>query len=252
MDIEGKNITDTDANAAVKLALGIDDPVLSYDKSEVDTLLLAKADSGDSYTKAEEDALLAVNEKTSYLLKALQYFGSTVKALPIGVGINGITNGTSALTSRAIQRVGFIIEKETVVTGVNFVLQVAFVGTGDQYNGFGLYSLNPATGLSTKITETVNDLDLFKTTAYTLGIKAFPTPQALSPGIYYIDILYCSSAQSTAPTIYTWGTISANQTLYLTSPNKFTGILTGQTALAATVNNSAFTASTIFAAVSLY
>jgi len=204
------------------------------------------------YTKAEVNSLLAANEKTSYFLKGLQEFGSSVKAVPFGVGINGVTSGTSPMTSRAIMRVAFLIEKEMVITGVNFVLQTAFVGTGDQYNGFGLYSLNPTTGLSTKITETVNDLDIFKTAAYSMGVKAFPTPQTLTPGIYYIDVLYCSSAQTTAPTIYTWGAISANQILYLTTPNKFTGVLTAQTTLAATVNNSAFTASAVLPSVSLY
>lgn len=219
--------------AALKDSLNISNPTVAYNAAEV-------------------DSLVAISEKTSTFLKILQAFGSTIKALPIDASINGITSATSALTSRAIQRVGFYIEKPVTITGVNFVLQTAFAGTGDQYNGFGLYSLDPVTGLSTKITETVNDLNLFKASPYTLAAKAFPATQNLSAGIYYVDFLYCSSTQTTAPVMYTWGALSANQGLYLPSPNKFAGVITSQTALAATVNNSAFSASAPLFAVSLY
>lgn len=216
-----------------KEQLGLNNPSLAYKASDV-------------------DLLLSVSERSSAFLKILQYLGSTVKALPIDAGINGITAGTSALTSRAIYRVPFFIEKSVTITGINFVMQTPFSGTGDQYNGFGLYSVDIATGLSTKITETVNDPNLFKAAAFTLGAKAFPVPVGLTPGLYYVDLIYCSSVQTTQPIMYTWGPVSANNVLYVPATVKLIGLITNQTDLPATVNNSAYSATSALFSINMY
>jgi len=91
--MEDLNISeDAVAKEALKSELGINDPVEGYNKIQLDALFLA-------------------NERTSSFFRILQFMGSTVKALPIDASINGITSATSALTNRAIQRVGFFIDK---------------------------------------------------------------------------------------------------------------------------------------------
>lgn len=192
------------------------------------------------YTKQQSEALKNGNN----LLESLQRIGTVMKGVPNGVSINSIMNGTSPLTDGTCYYLMFDVADTVVWTGVDFVLNVAGNYTGDNYNGFALHSVTAA-GAITKITETANDANLFKATAYTLGTKAFPTPQTVLPGTYMISTHWNASATTTAPTIYTWGTITSNMGLVMLNGNKVAGYLTSQTATPASTTGTGLTVSSV-------
>lgn len=199
------------------------------------------------YTKQQAEALKNGNN----FLEALQRFGTTIKAVPIGIGINSLMNGTSVLTDGAVYYIAFDVADTIVSTGVNYVLNVAGNFTGDNYNGFGLFSVSG--GTYTKITQTVTDDNVWKASPFTLATKAWPTPQTLLPGVYMIALQWSASSTTTAPTIYTWGTLTANHALILTNSNKISGYVTSQTALPATsTTGSALTVSSVLYGIWLY
>jgi len=198
------------------------------------------------YNKTEIDAL----KTPSNFLEALTALGTTIKATPIGVNINSLMNGTSALVDGAIYLIAFYIPKAITSTGINFVLNTAGNFTADNYNGFGLYSISG--GTLTKITETATDGNVWKTTAYTLGSKAWPTPQTLAAGVYFVALHWNASATTTAPSIYTWGTLSSNHALILSNSNKISGYLTSQASLPSSTTGSAQTVNSVIHGVWMY
>lgn len=193
------------------------------------------------YTKQQTQNLPYKSE----LLESFQRLGIIIKGVPAGgVNINSVMNGTSALTDGACYYVVFDVPDTVVWTGVKYVLNVAGNYTGDNYNGFALHTVTSA-GVITKVVETVDDSELWKNTAYTIGTKAFPTPQTLLPGSYMISCHWNASATTTAPTVYTWGALTANFPLLLANGNKSAGYLTVQATTPVSTTGSALTASTI-------
>lgn len=193
------------------------------------------------YTKQQSQNLPYKSE----LLESFQRLGIIIKGVPAGgISINSVMNGTSALTDGTCYFVTFDVPDTVVWTGIKYVLNVAGNYTGDNYNGFALHTVTSA-GVITKVVETINDAELWKNTAYTIGTKAFPTPQTLLPGSYMISCHWNASATTTAPTVYTWGTLTSNFPLLLTNGNKSSGYLTVQATTPASTTGSALTASTI-------
>jgi hypothetical protein len=193
------------------------------------------------YTKQQSQNLPYKSE----LLESFQRLGIIIKGVPAGgVSINSVMNGTSALTDGTCYFINFDVPDTVVWTGIKYVLNVAGNYTGDNYNGFALHTVTLA-GVITKVVETVNDSELWKNTAYTIGTKAFPSPQTLLPGSYMISCHWNASATTTAPTVYTWGTITTNFPLLLLNGNKSAGYLTVQATTPASTTGSALTASSV-------
>lgn len=95
------------------------------------------------------------------------------------------------------------------VNGVGFIQSTQGAYTGDNYNGFVLYSVSG--NAYTEITRTVNNADVWKGTANSLVKVAFPSPVVLNAGIYVVGSIYNNSAQTTAPVIAHFGvTTTAN------------------------------------------
>lgn len=204
------------------------------------------------YTAAEVDALLTALKTPSNFLEALTAFGTSIKALPLGTSIYSFMNGgTSTLVDGSVYYTAFYIPKAITCTGINFVLSTAGNYTADNYNGFGLFSVSG--GTYTKITETATDGNIWKTSAYTLGAKPWPSPQTLQPGIYIVALQWNASATTTAPVLYSMSPISANHGLILTNSNKISSYQTSQTALpATTVSASALTVGTLINGIWMY
>lgn len=203
-----------------------------------------------SYNAAQIDELFAALKTPSNFFEAITAFGSTVKALPIGIGLNNVFSSNATLTDALLYTEVFYFDKETIITGVKWIQQTQGAYTGDAYSGFGMHSVSG--GTYTKITETVTDANLFKVAAYNEGFKAFPTPITVQPGIYVVTLLWNSSATTTAPAIYTHGGVSANQTFLLTNSNKFVGTLAAQTAIPVSITASGLTANSSIPGLYLY
>lgn len=119
------------------------------------------------------------------------------------------------------------------VSSIGYVLGTAGVFTGNNFNGFGLYSLSGTT--ITNIGLTANDPTIFKAAATFQQSAALTSPVTVTAGIYYIGVLWCSSATTTTPTLA--GQLTSGSPAdfaFLTSPTKYvtvyknpTTVLTG-------------------------
>jgi len=140
----------------------------------------------------------------------LNALGVSIKLLPISAST--FFGTSTALVDGNHYQVLFRVKKTTTITGVKFNQGTASgVYVADGYNGIGLYSTDGTT--NTKITETVNDGNLWKGTVSTTNSKAFPSPVVLSPGLYYFTFVWNTSDASpaTIPTVMTMGSIPSTQ-----------------------------------------
>jgi hypothetical protein len=158
-------------------------------------------------------------------LKALQAAGMSIKVGP-AMGFYPRVSHT-IYDAQAIWTL-FYLSDTTEVTGVGFLQETQGNYTADNYNGFAIYSVSGTN--YTKIDSTANDGNLWKTAANTSATRAFSAgPHELNPGIYYVFLVYNSSAQTTAPKIYFNDDLSNAVVSGLTGTNKIAGTVTAQT-----------------------
>jgi hypothetical protein len=160
----------------------------------------------------------------------LQSMGADIVALPYMRNTRMFPADFAMADGRAYYCV-IQVRDTTVFTGVRFVLATAGVYTADNFNGVALYSVSGTT--YTQVAVSADDGNIWKTTALSVGTKAFTSPYTAVPGIYYFAMVYNSSAQTTAPSIYAcdpWA--SAN--FLLSTGNKIAGYVGAQTTLPAT------------------
>jgi hypothetical protein len=174
-----------------------------------------------------------VQEAKNSLLTEIRAMGASVVALPIGTSLLMGTYRTMTDGDLILQ--AFHITKTEPVTGVRFIQRTQGAYTAADYNGFALYSVSGTT--LTKITETANNGDLWKGTGYTLQTAAFPSVQILTPGIYYVAAVYNQSAETSAPSVYSFNTIGAIHQL-VTGGLRISGTLSSQASLPATISNN--------------
>lgn len=223
-----------------------------YTEGEVDTLLSGKANTSHTHSisdvtglqtaldgKADTSHTHVISDVTN-LQTELDYLDSSVAILnALGAGIIAESYGVPrVLGSVALSFVdgtalfiAVVIHKSATVTGVGWIQTTAGNYTADNFNGVGLYTYSG--GTLTQVAVSVNDGNIWKQTSNTVGRKAFSSPYAASPGVYFIGALYNSSAQTTAPSIAgSPNHISvAGMINDLTNSAKITGARTAQTTL---------------------
>jgi hypothetical protein len=118
-----------------------------------------------------------------------------------GGSISNPTTPTSAtaLGNQTMQCTAVLMEGDTIITGLRYYLGTAGVFTANNTNSISLYSMS--SGTATKIAETANSSALWTTTANAWATAPFASTVALTRGLYYGCMLYCQSAQTTAPTV---------------------------------------------------
>lgn len=149
------------------------------------------------YTKAQVEALLLTVENP--VLRDLKTLGSPALAVPLGSSQVLASTG-SALTDGRCNIILFRLEKETIITGFKGLLTTLGDYTADNYNGFAIHSVSGST--ATRIAETVNDGELWKSAAIT---KALPTPLTLQAGLYAVTLLFNASVSVIAPVLSYFG-----------------------------------------------
>lgn len=174
-------------------------------------------------------------------LKAYKLLGSSILAMPPGLNVLSNTT-TSNLTSATALFIAVYLPNDATITGVKWFQNTQGAYTADQNNYVALYSYSA--GTLTQVAISVNDGNIWKATTSTWSSKAFSSTYAASAGIYFIGVLYHSSAQTTAPAIGTaagnFGTVPAvdftnSATLYsslaaqttLPTPQLMSGLTTG-------------------------
>lgn len=179
-------------------------------------------------------------------LRVIAGLGSTIIAQTLD--LDRVTTN-QVLTSQQIRSSAIYINYTSVITGVKWYQTTQGVYTGSNYNGVGLYSYSA--GTLTLVASSTNDAIIWSTPlAGTFNSKAFSTPYTASPGVYFVAILYSSSAQTTAPVIGASTFLGSANILIadFTNSAKLYWALNSQTSMPATLAMS----STILSGAVLY
>jgi len=164
-------------------------------------------------------------------LKSYIELGSTALAFPLGCE-GGFGLYVAMIDSRAYW-IMFKVDETITVTGVNFLSKVAGDYTADNFNGVALYSYSTIT--STQVAITADSPDIWKTTAETMGTVAFTSTVVLTPGYYKLALVYNTSSESVAPSIYNGVSYGTTFTKLILGNSKILfGYVSSQTALPAT------------------
>lgn len=132
---------------------------------------------------------------------------SPIVAMPLSLQDVPLNTQVNLTDNRGVFTLFYIPEPVTI-TGVRFVLQTAGNYTGDNYNGFKLYSVGTAS--YTRIDSTANNADVWKATAVTATDVPFVGGERLlQPGLYAVAFVYNQSAQTTAPAMYSTSAYSS-------------------------------------------
>jgi hypothetical protein len=184
-------------------------------------------------------------------IQLMQALGSTIKAEALTTTINNIT-AASSMTDGAIFYIAVWLPKAATITGVKFWQAVQGNFTADNENAIGLFTYSG--GTLTQVAKSANDGNIWKGTAQSMQSVPFATPYVASAGLYYIGILYNTSAQTTAPTIGSDTGISpaAISSADFTNSAKIIASITAQTALHSSVAMSALSNNTVRYWVALY
>jgi hypothetical protein len=159
------------------------------------------------------------------------------------------TTGRSAADNRIDFYVVYVPIAQTI-TGVKWIQQTQGVYTGDNYNGWGLYSYSG--GTLTLVASSTNDSEIWKGAGNSAQTKAFSSPYSAAAGVYFVAWLYCQSAQTTAPTIAAKATLQAGSDGFLTNSAKISSSLSAQTSLPASTAASSLSTHTGLAWAALY
>jgi hypothetical protein len=137
--------------------------------------------------------------KAGDISRAYQILGSTAKAMVLG---NSVTNMSVSvtMTSQQIRFMPIYIPFTMTLTGVTWYQATAGNYTANNYNGVGLYSYSGGTTL-TYLTQSTDDGNIWKATSGSWNSKAFSSTYVVTEGMYYVAVMYSSSAQTTAPAI---------------------------------------------------
>jgi hypothetical protein len=187
-------------------------------------------------------------------LKAYQAAGSNIKAMPVGLWAFNFTPAVAAQTNQTLRLNAVYLPTNETITGVRWYQAALQVGaTPSNYNGFGLYTLSGTT-LTCQVSSSNSSTIWSSGSINSYNSIAFDTPYAATAGLYYIAFLYSISAGGTAPTFgLSVTTTATNQFIPgLTTNNKLTATITGQTSMPTSIAMSTATAATTVMNVSLY
>ena len=142
-----------------------------------------------------------LNTATEFVLtRGNAALGSSIKGVNLSFPfINNISSGATMSTGRCEWHAYFLPTAKTI-TGVKWWQSIAGVYTAANYCGVGLYSATPI-GNMTLVASSTNDGNIWKQASNTLGTKAFSGTYNAAAGLYYIAILWGSSATTTTPQI---------------------------------------------------
>jgi len=182
------------------------------------------------------------NTATEFVLtRGNAALGSSIKGVNLSFPfINNISSGATMSTGRCEWHAYFLPTAKTI-TGVKWWQSVAGVYTAANYCGVGLYSATPI-GNMTLVASSTNDGNIWKQASNTLGTKAFSGTYNAAAGLYYIAILWGSSATPTTPQIGVSTTPSSSTGAFdFTNSAKLLGAAFGKAALPTPTQNMAET-----------
>ncbi len=160
------------------------------------SIIYPKSD-GKWYTKNPDGNEYEISKITPSL-GVYAALGGTIKAEVMGLTVANISI-TGALTSQLFKIFAVHLPVAATLTGVRWWHVIQGVYTANNYNGVGLYTYSG--GTLTLVASSTDDGNIWKAAANTWSSKAFSNTYAAAAGLFFVGNLYCSSAQTTAPTI---------------------------------------------------
>lgn len=153
-----------------------------------------------SYDQLVADAAdtISFSEVNFEAVRFLNTMGIPAVIAPIALELGGGVL-TSAMGDGNIYYNLCLVKKTTTVTSFLFIMSTAFNGTGDKYNGIAL--MRQSNDTLYRITQTTNNIDIWKATAGVPTTVTLSAPVTIQPGTYVIACIYNNSAQTTAPSM---------------------------------------------------
>lgn len=222
---------------------------LSYLDTDVDL-----AGNSDTKVPSQKAVKTYIDFNGDEDINAYQALGSTIKAQALSLDALTLSTNGANLTDGLAVFVAVWVPKKMTVTGVKWYQVTQGNYTADQNNYLALYSYSG--GTLTRVAISTNNGNLWKATANTVASEPFSSPyDILTPGLYFIGILYNNSAQVTAPSIATGlGTLAnvAHNNLDFTNSAKVQSQLAAQNSLPTPQVMSALTGRTVYFWFALY
>ena len=131
-------------------------------------------------------------------VSAYRALGSQILSEPIVGTIMLFTTGFNMVSQRIYMAAVYLRSAQTV-NGVAFWMAGQGNYTANNHNGIAVFSYSG--GTLTQVGASNNNGNLWKGTANTMIKEPFPSAVPLAAGIYFIQALYCSSAQVVAPAL---------------------------------------------------
>lgn len=180
----------------------------SVTRDDIDTTtttkaVIAKVIAGDNVSLASSgvDAGtgdVTVNGISDYSLKLYNLAGSVIRANPLAGNIANLSTAL-ALADQSFRTFLLYVPVSFTATGFKWWQGVQGSYTSNNYNGIGLFSLSA--GTMTLIASSTDDGTIWKA-AQGWASKAFSSTIALTGQTLYVGaLLYCRSAETTAPQI---------------------------------------------------
>jgi len=173
--------------------------------------------------------LLAAQINNTMMYRAM---GSSMLAIAMGCpDITLAIAGGTTLVDGQLKVTAIYIPYACTITGVAYNLKTQGNYTPDNYNGIGLYS-ESAGPLTLRASTAGGAGTIWSQTANFYKV-AFETPYVVAaPGLYYIGLLYNTSAETTAPVIAGGGSIvSTVNAIDFTNSRKICGVVATQATL---------------------
>jgi len=166
---------------------------------------------------------------------ALQYLGSGIKGYVPGNMIYTLNNPQNLGTGIAYY-IAVYVPKAATITGCAVFMQGgpgSYTATG--YNGIALYGINVGTGLLTQVAASTNNATLWQAAQGILKVP-FATPYSAQPAVYYVALLFSSSAIVTNPKAYFIQPTTVPAGMDFANTIRLQCNLNGQNSLPSTVN----------------
>lgn len=142
-----------------------------------------------------------INGSPDFELDAGVALGSGIVGFPIGKNLVNLWNNASGsgLTSATSRWQAVYLPVAQTITGFAFRMITQGVYTASNENRGGLFTWSA--GTMTSVASSTNNGNLWKAAVANIVKEPFTTTYAAAAGLYFVNILYNSSAQTTAPSI---------------------------------------------------
>lgn len=245
LDTDGTLSANSDSKIATQKATKTyADTKIASSYLDTDGTLAANSDTRIATQKATKTYVdTIVNPiQQSPAIKIFGALGSEIVAEPWWGHFGLVTQGV-AMTSQRLHLHAIWLEKPSLITGVAFSLQTSGVYTANNYNGVGLFTYSG--GTLTLVASSTSDGNIWKGTAFTINKKAFSSAYTAAAGLYFIGLLYSSSAVTTAPALFAApdGASNIQSIMDFSNSAKVNGYVGSRTSLPSTQAMSGVTSS---------